>query len=650
VLLLAFLAAACSGASTPPPKTPAEPEDEPAEPAELAPELDGGAAWLNTDRPLSLSMFRGHVVVLDFWTYCCINCLHVLPELERVERQFADEPFQVIGVHSGKFDAEKDAARIRSAMARHGVHHPVVVDSSFAIWKRFGVKAWPTLVIIGPEGELLARVSGEPPRGELAKLVRSLLDESRAMGKLASEKIEITPPETLSTGPLAFPGKVAVAPNGDVAIADSSHHRIVIANATGEVKDVAGSGIAGSADGGFDTAAFNYPQGMVFTGGVLFVADTENHQIRALDLDARTVSTVAGTGLKGGARKGGPALERALRSPWALAKDGDRLYVAMAGSHQIWVLDLVAGVIEPLAGSGAENIDDGAFAEATFSQPSGLALVGDVLYVADSEVSAVRAVDLKKKRVRTLVGTGLFDFGDVDGVGGEAKLQHALGIVQRGDVLFVADTFNNKLKRLDPSTRRVTTVADGLSEPGGLALMADGRVLVADTNNHRLVTFDPASGALAPFVIAGLAPPKARGLVLAHPSSGTTDVPTLAVEASGKLSPGQATLVIEPRAPAGAKLTDGAPVVAEIDASKSQGLSFPTKRLRTRVQNGKGTLRLPLVAKEAGARLLVDVSFFWCTTGDEEACYPANARLDVKLDVGEGSGNDQARVVFQATR
>lgn len=652
LIFLAGCGAGCAPAAPPCAGAACGEVPEPDAAKELAPDLDGGAAWLNTERPLSLADLRGHVVVLDFWTYCCINCLHVLPELERIERRFADRPFQVIGVHSGKFDAEKDASRIRTAMERHGVRHPVVVDSSFAIWRRFGAEAWPTLVIIGPEGEIVARVAGEPKAGALATVVSALLDKGEAEGKLASHKLAIDAPSTAATGPLAFPGKVAVAPTGDIAVADSSHHRVVLLSPDGQVKDIAGSGIAGSADGGFETAAFRYPQGMVFDaeGLFLYVADTENHQIRRLDLASRTVVTVAGTGAKGSARAAGPAREVALRSPWALARGGADLLVAMAGSHQIWKLS--GDTIAPFAGSGVESIGDGPLADATFSQPSGLALVDGTLYVADSEVSAIRAVDLKAGTVSTLVGTGLFDFGDRDGQGREVRLQHALGVVSRGGVLFIADTFNDKLKRLDPATQTVKTVAGGegeLSEPGGLALLPDGRVLIADTNNHRLRTFDPASGALEPFDITGLAPPAARGLVLAESAGIGAEAPRLAVKASGRLGSGTSTIVIEPRAPAGAKLTDGSPVVAEVDVAASSGLTLPERKLRVRVSGGRAELRIPVVATGAAARAVIETSFFWCTTGDEQACYPAHAKLDVSLEVGRAPSG-QARVRFQATR
>ncbi len=654
--LLTLLSLACggSGSAVPlevePPKPQVVAEQTVTENARRpAPELVGGNAWLNTTEPLSLEALKGHVVILDFWTYCCINCMHVLPELARLERVFHDRPVVVIGVHSGKFDAEKDPGRIRAAMQRHGVQHPVVVDGEFNLWRRYGVDAWPTLVVVDPEGRIAAMASGEPPVGALDEVVELLLAQSANKGTLASKRLAIERPPAPATGPLAFPGKVAVSPGGDrIAVADSAHHRVVTTDLSGQVVRVYGSGIAGSVDGDAEAAAFRYPQGLAFSadGGQLFVADTENHQLRRIDLDTGRVSTIAGTGEKGTARRAGPGREVALRSPWALSLTGNDLYVAMAGSHQIWLHHLDDGIIEPFAGSGRENIDDGPLDEASFSQPSGLALAGDQLYVADSEVSAVRRVDLKMKEVSTLVGTGLFDFGDRDGVGPKARLQHALGLVLRGDQLYVADTFNNKLKRLDPEGRRVETVAGGdgsLAEPGGLALLPDGQLLVADTNHHRLVTFDPTTGLLEPFAITGLDAPATAGLVLDARAGGAGETASEMVHAKGTLGPGRNTLVIHLEPPPGGKLTDDAPLV--VDVSGTGGLSFPTATFRKTIGPGVLPLEIPLdVAKGATGSAAVEVNYFWCTVGDAGACVPAQAKLEVTFDLsGTGPGRAEIR-------
>ncbi|MEM1030010.1 MAG: thioredoxin-like domain-containing protein [Myxococcota bacterium] len=682
--LLAALGLASFGLACSPPPPPASAADAPrslsaegdavqVSDRRRAPELVGGSAWLNTDRPLSLEALRGHVVVLDFWTYCCINCLHVLPELARLERTYADAPVVVVGVHSGKFDAEKDPDRIRAAMQRHGVQHPVVVDGDFSIWRRYGVEAWPTTVVIDPEGRIAVMDRGEPAEGALETVVARLLDEGRQQGTLTDDRIAIETPALPPTGPLAFPGKVAVAPAGDrIAVADSGHHRVVVADVTGQVQAVYGSGIAGSIDGSAEAAAFRYPQGLAFgpDGRHLYVADTQNHQLRRIDLERRVVTTIAGTGDKGTRRRGGPGREVSLRSPWALALRGQHLFVAMAGAHQIWRWHLEDGTIEPFAGTGRERIEDGALGEAAFSQPSGLALDGDQLYVADSEVSAVRRIDLTRGEVHTLVGTGLFDFGDRDGVGETARLQHALGVAVRGDQLYVADTFNNKLKRLDPAQRALTTVVgenrdgddDGgdasegtarvdLAEPGGLAVLPDGRLLIADTNHHRLVTFDPVVGALTPLSMTGLEAPLARGLVLdrrQRPADGRDDPGPTMVHAEGRLGPGRNTLVIHLEAPPGGKLTEKAPLVVEV--AGRGGLRFETSRIRAPLRPEVLPLELPLeVAPGATGTAAVELNYFWCTVGDAGACVPVRAALEVTFDTS-GTTPGRAEIRYRPPR
>ncbi|MGH2703931.1 MAG: hypothetical protein ACRDJ4_02190 [Actinomycetota bacterium] len=233
------------------------------------------------------------------------------------------------------------------------------------------------------------------------------------------------------------------------------------------------------------------------------------------------VATAAGTGEMGrGGVKPGPGRERALRSPWDLAWDGERLFVAMAGTHQIWTFDPAGGELDLFCGNGHEVRRNGPAAEASFAQPSGLALLEWVLYVADSEISSIRAVAPlgPGARVRTVCGSGdLFGFGDRDGIGEEVLLQHPIGIAGGDGALFVADTFNHKVKRVDPHTGACTTLfgsseperlpelvpeyalepasaaSAAFFEPEGLAIY-DRRLLVADTNNHRVLAVDLTSG------------------------------------------------------------------------------------------------------------------------------------------------------------
>ena len=467
-----------------------------------APSFPDHLPWLNVERPLELSDLRGKVVILDFWTYGCINCIHVMDELEQLEQKYGQR-LVVIGVHSPKFDNEKNIETLRRVLVRYQRTHPVVHDTDFKLIRRYAVRAWPTLFVLDPAGGVVGRVRGEGHLEILEQVVGELLEAY-------ADELDDTPlplaPEIakFEDSLLAFPGKVAVSEEY-VAVSDTLHNRIVLAGHDGKIRRFFGDGKAGLLDGPAAEARFSAPQGLVFAADRLYVADTGNHAIRLIDLGQGTVSTIAGTGKVGRRIKDSDdATSLDLRSPWDLALRDQQLYIAMAGQHQIWRMDLEAGRIEAYAGSGHEGITDGSLDQAEFSQPSGLSFAGDWLYVADAEDSAVRRIHTKLEKVETLVGTGLFDFGDRDGAFAQAQLQHVLGIaaIDEGEVV-IADTYNHKLKRLDIKARTVATLAGTgepgreaaqadrveLNEPGGVALL-DKKILIADTNNHRILYYD----------------------------------------------------------------------------------------------------------------------------------------------------------------
>lgn len=488
-----------------------------------APEFPSEAVWLNTDRPMRLrSDLRGHVVLLDFWTYCCINCMHVLADLAALEARFADEPFVVVGVHAAKFPNEAVAGNVRSAIARYGVKHPVVLDEGLRLWDSYAVNAWPTLVLIGPDGRIVGQVSGEGHRRMLEGAIERTLREHRTRGTLAAGPLRFPETAKVPAGPLAFPAKVvADAAGGRLFVVDANHNRVLQTtwpDAAGHcaVTAVIGSGAVGATDGAYGEAAFHRPQGAALAGEVLYVADTENHLVRRVDLRAQVVTTVLGTGVQTWDREGGKSgREQGLNSPWDVAVDGTKLYISMAGQHQIFVMNVLTGMAEPLAGTGRENLRDDESKNAYLAQPSGMALdkARGRLYFADAEVSAVRYVDLTAKRARTLVGGGLFVFGDVDGDAGTARLQHPLGVTVWGDEVLVADTYNHKIRRVHAETGAVTTLAGigagcatdagalVLNEPAGLTAAGEV-VFVADTNGHRIVRLDVRTGAWREITIA----------------------------------------------------------------------------------------------------------------------------------------------------
>jgi thiol-disulfide isomerase/thioredoxin len=480
-----------------------------------ASELDGGTAWFNTSGPLHLADLRGKVVLLDFWTFCCINCIHTLPELARLEKKYPGE-LVVIGVHAPKFDEEKNPDKVQKAIDRYEVRHPVVNDANMTIWKAYQVESWPTLVLIDPEGYVATRGEGEGLGPRLDREIGKLIATHRKQRTLDESPRAFAATCRPATTPLSFPGKVSAdAAKNRLFIADSSHHRIVITDLQGPRVAIAGSGQPGRRDGAFSDASFNDPQGMAVAGDSLYVADRKNHLIRRLDLATGTVRTIAGTGKQGhGRHVAGPALETALNSPWDLCLVDGALFIAMAGNHQIWKMDLDASTIGPFAGSGREDIADGGPAEACFAQPSGLATDGKNLYVADSEASAIRAIALEgEPRVRTMVGKGLFEFGDTDGQGDQVRLQHPLGVAYWAGQLFVADTYNNKIKKLDPSNGACKTFAgvengkQVLNEPGGLCV-AGNRIVIADTNASRVVSIDSQTGKVVALDLKGIEPTK----------------------------------------------------------------------------------------------------------------------------------------------
>ncbi|HUL73436.1 MAG TPA: thioredoxin-like domain-containing protein [Vicinamibacterales bacterium] len=467
-----------------------------------APEFPAGLDWFNVAAPLSLKTLRGKVVLLDFWTYGCINCLHVLPDLKRLQEKYRAE-LVVIGVHSAKFTNERQGENLRRILVRYDVDHPVVNDVRFEVWRSYGARAWPTQVLIDPEGYVVATASGEGNAPAFDRAIAAVRDVFEEQGKLDRTPLALSPErERLAMGTLAFPGKVlADEASGRLFVADSNHHRVLVTTLEGRITRVVGDGAFGWTDGAFDRARFYRPQGLALDGDTLYVADTENHVVRAVDLRAERVTTLAGSGRQaawGGA--GGAARETSLSSPWDLQVASRLLFVAMAGLHQIWVVDLDRHLAMPYAGSGREARVDGPADEAAFAQPSGLALSGSTMFVADSESNLIRAIALPPANdVRTLAGGDLFEFGDRDGAGDDVRLQHPLGVAWTRGRVFIADTYNHKIKALDPKTRRVTTfvgtgepgATDGPAagarfyEPGGLAATS-ASLYIADTNNHAI--------------------------------------------------------------------------------------------------------------------------------------------------------------------
>ncbi len=452
-----------------------------------APEFVESLDWINTGgRTVRLSDLRGRLVLLDFWTYGCINCRHLQPRLRELEQRFADT-LTVIGVHSGKFTHERITANLAAACDRQDVAHAVVNDRRFRVWRSYGVQAWPTAALLNTQGELIGGEPGEFPLEEMVRSIEAAASEAERRGTLNHGRDPIAEPQPRAKGTLRFPGRVLV--DGDrLVISDTGHGRVLdcilehgpLAHAHGPRARVVA-----------EHDEFEEPQGLALLGGALYVADRAGQSVWRIGEDGER-QRVLGTGeLADRTSAGGPGPSVSVRSPWGLTSHRGSLIIGMAGSHQLWQLDPASLEAHPWAGTSDEELIDGPLDRALLAQPTGVASLGSGVAFADSESSAIRIAE-EAAGVRTIVGRGLFSFGDRDGTGRHAQLQHAEDLAVHAGALAVADTYNDRLKRIDPATRESRAwegeagEAGHLREPSGIS--SDGATLVvADTGNHRIV-------------------------------------------------------------------------------------------------------------------------------------------------------------------
>ncbi|MCL1600249.1 MAG: redoxin domain-containing protein [Actinomycetia bacterium] len=607
-----------------------------------APEFPDGLEWINAGAPVTLDSLKGKVVLLDFWTYGCINCIHIIPDLERLEAEYPDE-LVVIGVHSAKFANEGDTNQLRDIVQRYGLEHPVVNDKGFTVWNAWGANAWPTIALIDPASKVVGIRSGEGVYDAVEPVIAGLVAEFDAAGALDRAPIHFAlEADTAPRRALNYPGKV-LAVDGRLWVADTGHNRVLeIDPVTGDVLAAYGSGSRGVQDGPGAQASFDAPQGLAYSAGTLYVADTDNHLIRAIDLSSGAVTTIAGTGELGYPAREGPALMVGLNSPWAVLFDEGTLYVANAGSHQIVSIDLSSAFVTPLVGNAGESTTNGPFASAELAQPSGLALSDKgVLYFADSESSSIRAADLTAETVHLVVGgdATLFEFGDENGQGNKARLQHPLGTALGGETLYVADTYNSKIKRVDIATNTVTSWlgatpgwADGtqpqFNEPGGLSF-SDGLLYIADTNNHAIRVVNVATGDTSTLILKGAEkfdpPGEFRGEVITLEQ----------IEANA----GAASMTLNYTLPDGYKVNEEAPstltiagggVIASLPAGATYDLT--------------GTdlpVSVPVELVEGSATVVFDVTLIYCETVATSLCLIDQTRFEVPMDVGSSGASTQ---------
>ncbi|XP_047464258.1 NHL repeat-containing protein 2 [Mugil cephalus] len=669
------------------------------------PDFQPGLAWLNTEAPLSLHKeLAGKVVLLDFFTYCCINCMHILPDLHRLEEERSvQDGLVIVGVHSAKFPNEKVLDNIRSAVLRYDICHPVVNDSEASLWHELEVSCWPTLVLLGPRGNLLFSLVGEGHRDRLTLFTDGALRYYGERGLLKTHTVGIKLyRDSLPPSVLSFPGKVAVDDaNKRLAVADTGHHRVLVASTTGHLLHVIGGPGSGRQDGLLSEASFNSPQGVAIKGDTVYVADTENHLIRKVDLLEGRVTTIAGVGTQGTDKEGGAmGPQQPISSPWdvtlgtAGGVEDNVLWIAMAGTHQIWALFLAdgklpkgseskAGTCVRWAGSGNEENRNNSYPhKASFAQPSGLALAPEepwsCMYVADSESSSIRTLALKDGAVKLLVGgerdpLNLFAFGDADGKGVDAKLQHPLGVAWAPEqrLLYVADSYNHKIKVVDPKTKQCSTLAgtgeagDSLgpefikscfNEPGGICVGDGGKLLyVADTNNHQVKVLDLTSKTVSLFPISTT---DCTDTVPAKPP-GPTKAPTLPKSAARKemppvaVSAGQTVVLsLTVSLPEGAKLTKEAPSCWALSAEGNEWLlNSPviTGEIVDLSQPLRVSAEIPAATKpsDVAPSVTLAVWVYYCMEAGN-ACMMKAAAFSQPLQISAGPGDAEEVTVALA--
>ena len=605
-----------------------------------APELNGGRSWLNTEKPLSLAALKGKIVLLDFWTYGCINCIHIIPDLKKLEAKYPNN-LVVIGVHSAKFENEKETENIRKIILRYEVEHPVVNDADFRIWEQYAVRAYPTQVMIDPNGYIVKQFVGEGHFAETDKAIAETITEFRKKGQLNEQPLKFAL-ERAKVGdlPLAFPGKVlADEKSRRLFISDSNHNRIVITNLEGKLIATVGNGKAALADGNFETASFYRPQGLFLDGGNLYVADTGNHAIRRVNLQTKHVETISGNGKQAAWRSvGGNAKTSELSSPWDLVKVRNALYIAIAGTHQIWKLDFDKQTVAPFAGTGAEARLDAPIAEAAFAQPSGIVSDGKKLWIADSESNIIREIDLQKETVETLVGGDLYDFGDQDGEEDDVLLQHPLGVALYNGKVLIADTYNHKIKMLDAEKKTVETFLgtgksgqiDGKAatfyEPGGLSV-AGGKLFIADTNNQAIRLVDLKTKEVSTLKIEGLTPPVETKDETESVSPNLKEIKLEAQEVGLNVAN---SLILNVKLPEGFHLNPDAPQRYEIYTQDGQSIKFtnPAQKFK----------KLPLVIPfqtiaQGSSNIKAKLTVYYCREDNTGVCLIKSLVWNVPVNI-----------------
>lgn len=462
---------------------------------QLAPDLSAQLEWLNAPAA-TLAQQRGRVVLLAFWHAGSTYCQNLLEDLRYLHGKHADG-ISVFGIHSPKFEAERDAKLVRKAINRYHLRFPVAHDPGFVTWQHYGIRAWPSVALIDPHGRLVELRTGDLQRDVLDSTIAQLLEAAGAQNERVYETVQ---PSLRPEGrhALAFPAGLAVTPS-HLYVSDTAHHRVLECSHEGRILRQFGSGNPGLLDGVAADCSFTAPRGLAVMKDMLYIADTGNHALRRVRLLSGEVDTLAGNGRPGEplGTLSGPAENLPLNAPWDVAGAFDKLYLSMAGTNQLWEFDLGKRSMQAIAGSGKLGLADGVGTFAQFAQPAGLAMVQQSLYVADSAASAVRNLQLANGVVQTLIGQGLYEFGDQDGTRTAARLQYplALALDPRSPLLWILDTYNNAVKmlRLGGGDLRRYEIEYRLHQPAAIAA-SRGALWIANTDAHEVIRVDLDGG------------------------------------------------------------------------------------------------------------------------------------------------------------
>lgn len=615
------------------------------------PPFPEGIDWLNVSAPLRVEDLRGKVVLLDFWTYGCINCIHMIPVFKELEEKYPDELI-IIGVHSAKFANEGETDNIRQIILRYELDHPIINDSDFRVWSTYGAQAWPTLVIADPRGNVLAADAGEIPFDVLDTIIGGMVMYFDELGEIDRTPLPIAPiRDEIVPSALAFPGKILIDPdNNRLFIADSGHHRIIIADLTTyEVLEVIGTGVSGLDDGDFATATFNQPHGMALRGDKLYVAEAKNHVIRVLDLTNRTVDVLAGTGVRNdrilsfSTRITEPRAFD-MRSPWDVAFGaGDTLFIASAGTHQIWEMNIETEVLRVSVGNGREAMLNTRLDTSELAQPSGLYFRDGLLYFADSESSTLRVADYTNNTVMTISGTlenNLFQFGDIDGAVGTSRLQHPLGVTGAPDgTIYIADTYNHKIKAVDETLN--TTTIFGLGGNGGFAdgdattaqfdepadvKFHDNKLYVADTNNHAIRVIDLNTNMVSTVVFPNPEKLQITGRVTVI--GGNIASGEVIILDTQPVTIGENNLIIRFTLPEGYKINAEASSIARFTGYADTIIT-------------EAETRIPITIADNQTAIMGEIDLFYCEAVNESLCFIDTFKVEIPLSIGETSADMQ---------